>query len=82
MTMYMLKMAENEADKVAMGRKTFVFRDSSLGIKEGDELQFQVMFKSKPRPHKIESMKFEVTYASEDAPIERGFSAIGFRRTK
>lgn len=82
MTMYTLKMAENEADKVAMGRKAFVFRDSSLGIKEGDELQFQVMFKSKPRPHKIESMKFEVTYASEDAPIERGFSAIGFRRTK
>ena len=82
MTIYTIKMTEKEADEVARGDKMFVFRDSALGIKAGDELHFQPMFKAKPRPHKIESMKFEVTYTSEDAPIERGFSAIGFRRTK
>ena len=81
MTTYTIKMAESEADKVAMGEKMFVFRSSSLGIKAGDELLFRVMFKTRERPHKIENMKFTVTYASDDAPIEKGFAVIGFRRT-
>lgn len=80
MTTYTIKIAESEADQVVMGDKMFVFRSSSLGIKAGDELIFRVMFKGKGRPHKIESMKFRVTYASEDAPIEKGFTVIGFRR--
>lgn len=81
MTTYTIKIADNEADDVVMGRKMFVFRSSSLGIKAGDELIFRVMFRVKPRPHKIEAMKFEVTYASDDAPVEKGFAVIGFRRT-
>lgn len=81
MTTYTIKIADKEADDVAMGRKMFVFRSSSLGIKVGDELIFRVVFKTRERPHKIEAMKFEVTYASDDAPIEKGFAAIGFRRT-
>lgn len=80
MTTYTIKIAESEADKVVTGDKSFVFRSSSLGIKTGDELIFRVMFKTKSRPHKIEPMKFRVTYASEDAPIEKGFAVIGFRR--
>ena len=80
MTTYTIKAAENEADAIARGEKSFVFRSSSMGIKAGDELIFRVMFRVKPRPHKIESMKFKVTYATDDAPIEKGFTAIGFRR--
>ena len=80
MTIHTLKIAENEADLVAMGDKAFVFRSTSLGVKRGDELHFRVMFKQKPRPHKIEQMTFECTYASDDAPVEKGFTAIGFRR--
>lgn len=81
MTTYTIKIADKEADDVVMGRKMFVFRNSSLGIKAGDELVFRVVFKTRERPHKIESMKFEVTYASDDAPVEKGFAVIGFRRT-
>lgn len=80
MTTYTIKIAESEADQVVMGDKMFVFRSSSLGVKAGDEILFRVMFKGKGRPHKIEPMKFRVTYASEDAPIENGFTVIGFRR--
>ena len=80
MTTYTIKIAESEADQVVMGDKMFIFRSSSLGVKAGDEILFRVMFKGKARPHKIESMKFCVTYASEDAPIEKGFTVIGFRR--
>lgn len=60
----------------------FVFRNSELGVKEGDQIHFQVMFKAKPRPHDIESMKFECTYASSDVPVQKGFTAIGIRRVK
>ena len=81
MTTYTIKIAESEADAVIKGDKSFVFRNSSLGIKPGDELIFRVMFRVKPRPHKIENMKFKVTYASDDATIEKGFAVIGFRRT-
>lgn len=80
MTMYTIKIAESEADQVTRGDKAFVFRNESLGIKKDDELIFRVMFKGNPRPHKIEQMKFRVTYASSDAPVEKGFAVIGFRR--
>ena len=80
MTTYTIKIAEKEADEVAMGDKLFIFRSSSFGIKKGDEILFRVMFKTRERPHKIEQMRFAVTYASEDAPVEKGFTAIGIRR--
>ena len=80
MTTYTIKMAEAEADEVVKRNKMFVFRNSSLGVKKGDEILFRVMFKTRERPHKIESMRFLVTYATDDAPVEKGFSVIGFRR--
>ena len=81
MTTHMIKITESEADIVAKGRKMFVFRNSNCGVKENDTLQFRVIFKGKQRPHKIETQRFLVTHVSSDAPIEKGFSAIAFRRT-
>lgn len=81
MTQYTLKTTLNEADDITAGRKTFVFRASMNHVSFGDELIFQVMKQGMLTRHPIEKQKFLVTYVSNDAPIEKGFSVIGFRRT-
>lgn len=81
MTIYTIKIAENEADEVVKGNKMFVFRNADLGVKTGDEIVFSVRFRTKPRPHEIEKFRYVVTYASADAPVQKGFAVIGFRRT-
>lgn len=78
MTTLTIKIAENEADAVASEKKPFIFRN--IPMKEGDEVTFRVMFKTRPRPHPIETMRFRVTYATKDAPIDKGFWVIGIRR--
>lgn len=81
MTIYTIKITENEADEVVKGNKMFVFRNADLGVKAGDQIRFRVMFKTKPRPHAIEKYNYVATYASTDAPIQKGFAVIGIRRT-
>ena len=78
MTTYTIKIAESEANDVASGKKPFIFRN--IPAKEGDEIIFTVMFRTRPRPNPIESMRFLVTYATNDAPIDKNFWAIGIRR--
>ena len=77
-----LKIIDAEADDVAKGWKTFVFRNDSLAIKQGDQILFRVVFKGKQRPHIIEKQRFVCTYVDKDAPIDKGFQVIGVRRTK
>lgn len=81
MTTYTIKITEEEANDVAKGWKTFIFRNADLGIKQGDQIHFRVMFKARPRPHDIEKQKYVATYVSADAPIDKGFMVIGIRRT-
>lgn len=78
MTTLTVKITESEADDVASGKKPFIFRN--IPMKEGDEITFRVLFKTRPRPHSIEAMRFRVTYATKDAPIDKGFWVIGIRR--
>lgn len=80
MTMYTMKATMQEADDIAMGDKPFIFRSNLIPCAKGDEIKFQVITNGQMKRHKIENMKFSVTYVSIDAPIEKGFKVIGFRR--
>ena len=78
MTTLTLNTTMNEADEIARGDKTFVFR--GMPAKKGDVLIFKTIFKNKVIPHEIDKMMFIVTYATNDAPVEKGFWAIGFKK--
>lgn len=80
MTMYTLKATENEADQIVSGAKMFVFRSNQNAYRIGDRLNFQVMKQSRMVKHKIEDMTYEISYVQENAPVEKGFTVIGFRR--
>lgn len=81
MTTYTLKTTLSEADDIAEGRKTFVFRSSMNSIGYGDEITFRVVKNGTMTRHPLEKQRYCVTYVSGDAPIEKGFVVIGFRRT-
>ena len=80
MTMYTLKATLEEADAIAKGDKSFVFRSDSMPCGVGDEITFQPMKDGKMTRHPIERMKFKVTYIDTNAPIDRGFKVIGFKQ--
>lgn len=82
MTTYTIKTTEREANDIARGGKTFIFRNSELGYRVGDSVLFRVIKDSRPKLHDIEKMQFVITYVTDSAPIDSGFSAIGIRRTK
>ena len=78
MTTLTLNTTMNEANDIARGDKSFVFR--GMSAKKGDILIFKTIFNGKEIPHEIDKMRFRVAYATNDAPVEKGFWAIGFRR--
>lgn len=80
MTQYTLKMTEQEADDVVMGRKMFVFRTNQYPYEIGDRISFRVFNNSRPKMHSIEKITYEISYVSDLAPVEKGFAVIGFRR--
>ena len=80
MTMYTVKATLEEANEIAKGNKTFIFRAENMPCGYGDEITFQPYKEGKMTRHAIERQKFRVTYVSTDAPIERGFKVIGFRQ--
>jgi len=80
MTQYVLKTSIEEADAIVNGDKSFVFRDDRYHYGFGDEITFQAYKNGSMTRHKIEGMKFRVTYTSADAPVEKGFKIIGFKR--
>ena len=80
MTEWRLKATLNEADDIAKGMKNFCFRASNNLYKPEDVVTFQPMKNGKMTRHPIEKMRFMVTYVSSDAPIDKGFSVIGFKR--
>lgn len=80
MTHYTLKATMQEADDITKGMKSFVFRGDKYNYGWGDEISFQVFNGGQMKRHAIEKQKFMVTYVSTDAPIEKGFKVIGFKR--
>ena len=80
MTEWTLKATLNEADEIAKGYKSFCFRNSNNRYKPEDIVVFQPMKNGRMTRHPIERMRFLVTYVSSDAPIDRGFTVIGFKR--
>lgn len=80
MTHYTLKASLQEADDIAKGAKSFVFRGDNYNYGWGDEISFRVVNSGQMKRHAIENQKFMVTYVSADAPIEKGFKVIGFKR--
>ena len=80
MTQYTLKTTPQEAEAIAKGNKSFVFRGVDQPCGFGDYISFQVVDGKQMKRHAIERMKFVITYVGTDAPIERGFKVLGFRR--
>ena len=80
MTQYEIKTTQTEADEIASGAKDFIFRNNMNLVARGDFLNFRVIRDGKPMRHKIDIMKFKVTYISDEAPIEQGYTVFGFRR--
>ena len=78
MTILTLNTTMDEANDIAKKDKCFVFR--GVPAKKGDTLIFKTIFNGKEIPHEIDKMRFRVTYATNDAPVEKGFWAIGFKR--
>lgn len=82
MVTYTLKSTEQEANQILANSKAFVFRSSDTAYRAGDRIKFQVMKQGRPKKHSIENNLYEISYASEQAPVEKGFMVIGFRRIK
>lgn len=82
MTTYTIKTTMTEADAIAKGEKSFIFRGESQPFGYGDEISFQVYAGQQMKRHNLEGRKFRVTYVSTDAPVERGFKVIGFREVR
>ena len=80
MTQYILKTTMQEADDISKGEKSFVFRSDKYPYGYGDEITFQVYNGQQMKRHALEKMKFRITYVSADAPIDKGFKVIGFKR--
>ena len=82
MTTYTIKTTEKEANDIARGGKTFIFRNSEMGYRVGDSVLFRVIKNSKPKMHDIEKHTYVIAYLTDNAPIESGFVALGLRRVK
>ena len=82
MTIKTIKTNEAEAQKIIENKVTFIFRDEREWFREGDILEFRVVRNMKTIVHKIDGQSFIVTAVMNwvDAPIERGYQFIGFRR--
>ena len=80
MIMFSVKTSAEEADAILKGERTFIFRDSRYRYGFGDRITFAVYNNGRPRPHPIDNIKFQVTYVTDEAPIEKGWKVIGFKR--
>ena len=82
MTQYTLKTTPNEADHILKGIKSFIFREDKYRFRAGDIIGFSVMKAGKTVRHEIDNKNYVVTYVGDNgiAPIEKGFSVIGFRK--
>ena len=84
MTTWTIKTNENEANKILENTVTFIFRSDKDYFKVGDTIQFRVIKNNREVLHKINSRTYTVTTVLDymKAPIERGYTLIGFRRTR
>lgn len=82
MTAYDLKITEEEARNVMSGDKMFVFRSSQYQYYIGDTIRFHVVKNGHDKANAIDKAEFVVTYADREAPVEQGYTVIGFRRIK
>ena len=80
MTEYIIKTTKEEADEIFCGAKSFVFRTSKIKYYLSDRIKFQVIKDKKVLRHPIDKHIYMVTYSSRQAPIEDGYSVVGFRR--
>ncbi len=82
MTQYILRTSLEEADAIVKGEKSFVFRSEKHKYGYGDKITFQTYKAGRPTPHPIDRMKFCITHVETEAPIEKGWKVIGFKRIK
>lgn len=82
MVTYTLKATEQEANQILANSKAFIFRSSDTAYRAGDRIRFQVMKQGRMKKHGIENNLYEISYASDQAPVEKGFTVIGFRKIR
>ena len=75
-----LKTTLIEAEHLADGVKTFVFRNKNIHVGVGDVVTFTAYKNKQPTRHRIENMKFDVVYISTETPIDKDFKVIGVRK--
>lgn len=80
MIQFSVKTTIEEANAILKGERTFIFRDSRYRYGFGDRITFVVYKDGKPCPHAIDNYRFQVTYVTDEAPIEKGWKVIGFKR--
>ena len=80
MIQFSVKTTAEEADAILKGERTFIFRDSRYRHGFGDRITYVVYKNGKPCPHMIDNFRFQVTYVTDEAPIEKGWKVIGFKR--
>lgn len=87
MTQYMIKTTKQEADDIDKGR-TVIFRDNKCPYHIGDEIAFIVINNNRIVRHVINGNKYQIVYIAKgddtnglaNAPLDKGFMAINFRR--
>lgn len=80
--LHKIKIREEFADDVFSGNKCFEVRENDRGYQKGDLIQFEtVESMGLTRYHKLNDVKFEITYVLSGWGIKNGYVAFGIRRT-
>jgi len=84
MTVRTIRTSCEEAERIADGKQTFIFRSESDGYRVNDVFNFQCYKDGRPVTHRNNKYGYVVTMIQDHmtAPVERGFVLINFRRTR
>ena len=82
MTIRTIKTGCEEADRIADGKQTFIFRSANDGYRPNDVFNFQCYKDGRPVTHRNNHYGYVVTIVQDHtlAPIEPGFVLVNFRR--
>ena len=81
--LHYLKILEEFADAVLTGDKTFELRYNDRNYKTGDLIIFQVINDNGQNVpnHKLNGIRFQITYMLADWGLQHGYVALGIKQT-
>lgn len=79
--LHKIKIREEFADDVFSGNKCFEVRENDRGYQKGDLVQFEVVDSMNiNRYHKLDDVKFAITYVLSGWGIKDNYVVFGIRR--